>query len=65
MGKGFDYLKEPRSRFAVREGERRIRRSDPLGTAGGSLRVGWSPKEKWQITKILREDFLSRGPLSV
>jgi len=29
------------------------------------LRVGWSPKEKWQITKILREVFLSRGPLSV
>ena len=27
-------------------------------------RVGWSQKEKWQITKILREDFLSRGPLS-
>src|SRR5947207_12368251 len=25
---------------------------------------GRSPKEKWQITKILREDFLSRGPLS-
>jgi hypothetical protein len=25
---------------------------------------GRSPKGKWQITKILREDFLSRGPLS-
>src|SRR5207249_4673773 len=26
---------------------------------------GRSPKEKWQITKILREDFLCRGPLSI
>jgi hypothetical protein len=34
-------------------------------TAGGGLRVGWSPKEKCQITKILREVFLSRGPLNI
>jgi hypothetical protein len=34
-------------------------------TAGGGLRVGWSPKEKWQITKIVREVLLSRGLLSI
>jgi hypothetical protein len=35
-------------------------------TLHGSLRSasGWSPKGRRQITKILREDFLARRPLS-
>ena len=27
--------------------------------------MGWSPKENWQITKILGEVFPSAGPLSI
>ena len=27
--------------------------------------MGWSPKEKWQITKILSEVFLFGGPLNI
>ncbi len=37
----------------------------PHETSGRSLREGWSPKEKWQITKIFGEVFPSRGPLSI
>ncbi len=50
---GFDYFKE-RSLFAVRQGERRIRRSDPMELLEGASRVGWSPQEKLQATKDFR-----------
>ena len=45
-----------------------IRVAPPVGpheTSGGSLREGWLPKEKWQITKIFGEVFPSRGPLTI
>jgi hypothetical protein len=61
---GFDCLKERRSLFAVREGERRIRRSDPMEILEGSEWAG-SRRESYKLQKILVEVFLTGRPLSI
>jgi len=59
--RGFDCFKEPRSLFAVWK-VNGAPVSDAMELLEGASE--WPvPKEKWQITKILREDFLSRGLL--
>jgi hypothetical protein len=63
---GFAYFKERRSLSAAREGDRRIRRSDP------PLNCWREPpselvleQEKLEPQKIVVEVFLSGGPLSI
>jgi len=61
---GFDYFKAPRSLFAVREGERRIRRSYPMELLEGASE--WLvPERKMANHNILSEVFPFGGPLSI
>jgi len=61
MGKGLDYLKEPRSLFAVREGERRIRRSDPMELLEGASEWARRRKENNKSQRFsVRFSFLER-----
>jgi hypothetical protein len=62
---GFDCLKERRSLFAVREGERRIRRSDPMEMLEGGSEWAGSRRKSCKPQKILVEVFLTGRPLSI
>jgi hypothetical protein len=62
---GFDYFKVPRSLFAVREGERRIPRSDPMKLLEGASEWTGPRRKSRKPPKIFVEVFLSGGPLSI
>jgi hypothetical protein len=62
---GFDYFKEPRSLFAVREGERRLRRSDPMELLEGASEWAGRRRKSCKPQKIFVEVFRSGGPLSI
>jgi hypothetical protein len=62
---GFDYFKERRSLFAVREGERRIRRPDPMKLLEGASDWADPRRKSCKPQKIFVEVFLSGRPLSI
>ena len=62
---GFDYFKVPRSLFAVRDGERRIPRSDPMKLLEGASEWTGPRRKSRKPPKIFVEVFLSGGPLSI
>jgi hypothetical protein len=62
---GFDYFKERRSLFAVREGERRIRRPDPMKLLEGASESSDPGRRGCKPQRIFVEVFLSGQPLSI
>jgi hypothetical protein len=58
---GFDYFKGHRALFAVREGERRIRRSGPMKTLAGASEWAGPRRKSCKPQKIFVEVFLLEG----
>jgi hypothetical protein len=62
---GFTYFKERRSLFAVREGDRRIRRSDAMELLEGASEWAGPRRKSCKSQEIFVEVFLTGGPLSI
>jgi hypothetical protein len=62
---GSDHFKERRSPFAVPEGERRTRSSDPLELPEGASEWTGPRRKSCKPQEIFVEVFLAGGPLSI